>query len=93
MTLLKPAPISTATITLYEGMMVGEASTLQFRPERVWDDACDVGVTLVSHRTGREVVYVVEDMARDGEGDLLWWDLLPADLSMRFLPPLRVFND
>lgn len=96
MTLLKPAPVSTERLThvAAENMLAACASDLpEF--ERVWDDACDVGVTVVSHRTGREVVYAVEEQVRDGEGDTLYWMLQPASLADQRagLPGLQVFND
>jgi len=40
---------------------------------RVYDDACDVGLTLVG-RT-REIVFVLSRIGRDNEGDILCWDL------------------
>jgi len=94
--LLKPTRVPTHTITMHEGMMIAEASSLMLGHidfTQVWDDACDVGLTLVSHRTGREVVYALEDIARDGEGDLLFWTLVPANLNERHLPELRIYND
>ena len=42
-----------------------------FRLGRVFDDACDAGFTLVSHRTGREVVMAADGCEFDDEGDLL----------------------
>jgi hypothetical protein len=62
---------------------------------RVYDDACDEGLTLVSARTGREIVFVVEHVERDREGELLFWELLPADLGVRHSTgfKLRVYND
>ena len=97
MSILKPSPISTKQFTYVkeEGLLVAEASSL---PPfgRVYDDACDEGLTLVSHKTGREVVYVVNSIGRehmDPAGDLLYWDLVPARASESGLPTVRVFND
>jgi len=45
----------------------------------VYKDAADEGLTLVSKRTGREVTYVVNHTEFDAEGDLKWWDLIPAN--------------
>ena len=62
--------------------------------EQVWNDACDTGLTLISQRTGREMVYAVEHIEKDRDGDLLFWDLLPANLSDRDgALKIRVFND
>jgi hypothetical protein len=94
MSILKPPIVSTRDLTYVaaDRLLVGEASSL---PEfgRVWDDACDEGLTVVSHHTGREVVYAVALVSRDGEGDIAFWDLTPAARADRTLPTLRVFND
>ena len=92
--LLKPSRVSTDRLTFCreEWLLVAEMSDLPGFG-RVWDDACDEGLTLVSHRTGREVVYAVNHIERDDEGDLLYWDLRPVDHRDNSLPTLRVFND
>jgi len=95
MTLLKPCPVSTRRFTYLadERMFVAEASDLPGFG-RVYNDACDEGLTLVSHRTGCEIVCAVEHIERDREGDLLYWDLRPA--SSRNAPfsfTVRIFND
>lgn len=70
--ILQPSPVSTERFTWADGMFVTEASSLgDFRLGRVYDDACDVGFTLVSHRTGRKVVVSHVRDIRDGEGDLV----------------------
>lgn len=56
---------------------------------RVYDDACDVGLTLVSSRTGREVVFVVTDEHRDGEGDVTHWTLRALGAPYR----MTLWND
>lgn len=96
MNILRPCPVSTRSLTFdrENNLLVGEISTLGVGVtfDRVFDDACDEGLTLISHRTQREVVYYVDHVeARDG--DLLYWDLVPANLNERFLPTLRLFND
>jgi hypothetical protein len=99
MAILHPPTVSTESLSSHEGLFAGEASTLGLGHGvdfgRVYDDACDVGLTFRSHRTGREVVYVVENEKRDSEGDLLYWDLGPADLRDRRtgVPTIRIFND
>lgn len=95
--LLRPCPCSTRSITFDReaNLLVSEISTLGVGVtfERVWDDACDEGLTLISHRTNREVVYAVDRIEADREGDILYWDLIPARLDEQFLPTLRLFND
>lgn len=96
MSLLRPCPCSTRSITFdrENNLLVGEISSLGVGVtfERVWNDACDEGLTLISHRTGTEVVYAVEDV-KSCEGDILYWTLIPANYRERFLPELRLYND
>ncbi len=95
MSILRPCPVSTSSLTVDGPLIVGEISTLGVGVtfERVWNDACDEGLTLVSHRTGKEVVYAIDRIEADNEGDILYWDLIPARLDEQFLPTLRLFND
>lgn len=41
---------------------------------RVYSDSCDEGLTVVGV-TGKEMVFVVEDVDVDAEGDLRFWTL------------------
>lgn len=93
MNVLHPNPISTRQLTFLatERRYVGEiSSTHGFG--RVYPDACDEGLTLVSATTGREVVFVVERTERDGEGDVRAWHLVPVDSGVSDLT-LVLFND
>jgi hypothetical protein len=92
MALLKPRPTTSRRFSLIDGKLVAEMSDVG-PLGRVWDDACDEGLTVVSHRTDREVVYAVESYHRDAEGELMYVDLLPAKLGERHLPTVRLFND
>ncbi len=82
MAVLTPKPVSTARFTYVPGdrLFVAEASDFAGGPfGRVYDDACDEGLTLVSARTGRQVVFAVTHIEVDRrEGELLYWDLEPA---------------
>jgi len=78
-----------------------EASTLQangIRPGRVFDDSCDEGFTLISHRTGREIV-VCHNHVERRDGDLLYSDFHPATelaaIARGAAPTvtLRIYND
>jgi hypothetical protein len=90
MAILKPAPVSTRQLA-YDAtrkLFVGEiSSTRGFG--RVYDDACDEGLTLVSHLTGAEVVFAVWDKKRDAEGDVLSWELRSVDGRYT----MTLFND
>lgn len=95
--ILKPSPISTRRFFYQKdaGLLTAEISDFGpgFGFGQVYDDACDEGLTLVSHKTGTEVTYGVEHVERDREGDLLYWDLRPADRKLDYLPTVRIFND
>jgi hypothetical protein len=98
-TALRPAPVSTDQFTWVpaDKMFVAEASSLQ-RFERVWNDSCDTGLTLVSARTGEAVTFTVHHIEIDNEGDLLYWDLVPATNLAAIVRGaehvrVRVFND
>lgn len=78
-------------------MLVSEASDLKLEFKRIYDDACDEGITIVSHRTGQPVDFVVSHIEWH-EGDLQFWDLIPV-LKGRIQNPLlkklrvRIYND
>lgn len=103
MTILHPPTVSTETLSRDGSLFVGEASTLGLPVGggfgRVYDDACDVGLTFRDERSllglgARLVVYAIED-EKTREGDVLYWDLGPADLRDRRsgAPTVRIFND
>lgn len=88
MTILRPTPVSSDLFSLHLGretLFVAELSDLGRGLERVYDDAADVGLTLVSARTGREVVCRVAREERDREGELVMTVLEPADPKERRL--------
>lgn len=91
--LLKPRPVSTAQFSYFgaAAQFVGEVSSTNGLG-RVYDDAADEGLTLVSARTGREVVFVVSEVHFDREGDLTHWTLRPAT-PQAFDVTLVLFND
>jgi hypothetical protein len=59
---------------------------------RVYNDACDQGFYVRSHRTGRRVLLVLEREVRDAEGDLRCWHFVPAE-EIPGLQSINVFND
>lgn len=71
-----------------------EASMLgatKVEPSRVYNDACDEGFTLVSHRTGDEVIVALDRVDYNGD-DVLAWEyasIWPRGANIR----LSVFND
>lgn len=95
--ILRPTPVSTDRFT-YEratGIFAAELSDFGrgFRLGQVYDDACDVGLTLVSAKTGRGIVFSVYQEQRDRDGDLQWIDLEPADVRERGVARVRLYND
>lgn len=70
-----------------------DMSTLdQGRRFNVWhqaySDACDEGIRLESHITGKEVMYVVEK--RDmNDTDIAGWHLVPTKESIRKVPECK----
>ena len=74
---------------------MAELSHRGFAWEQAYPDACDLGVTVVSQRTGRSIMFVVNNEEWVGD-DLVAWHLTPAKASrdvrvnsMR----LTIFND
>jgi hypothetical protein len=97
--LLNPPSISTERF-LYldtEKVFAAEASDLgsDFELGRVYDDAADVGFTLVSQRTGDRLVFVLYQQHRDGEGELLYDEYRAVKGPVGFTGDLSVhiFND
>jgi len=94
MNLLHPAATSTRQLS-YDAATnryVGEiSSTNGFG--RVYADACDEGLTLVSARTGVEIVFVITGTDKDAEGEIVSWTLVPAIPSAWGGGSILLFND
>ena len=73
-------------------LLVAEASDLQdFRIRQLYDDACDVGVVVKSHHTGRTVAFCLTHEEKH-DGDLVAWHFVSVGLGDRDLR-MVVFND
>lgn len=79
---------------------LADSSELRWRkgwPElgRVYDDACDEGFTLVSDRTGKEMVLALEEVDENDDYSGGWRTLtfVPADPRHRGDFRVTVFND
>lgn len=99
MAMLHPPVVNTKEFTWVadECLLVTEMSDLQARGiefGRVFDDACDEGLTVRSQRTGIEVIFAVNHVEKN-DGDLLYWDLIPWGMSgpLDLGIKIRVFND
>jgi hypothetical protein len=83
-------------------VLVGEASTVSAGDKhplfgRVYDDAVDEGFILKSHKTGKEITFVVDKIDAK-KGEIKSWSLVPIDRktgrrdkSLNF--KVLVFND
>jgi len=95
-TALRPAPVDTARLSYDPATktFAAEASDLgrAFTFGRVWADSCDEGMTLISRRTGREIVCVVEHV-ETRDGDLLFWQLVPVNAPAGVTFTVTIFND
>lgn len=95
--ILKPSPLSSRHFHYIpaKNMLVAEMSDFgrSFDFGRVYDDACDIGLTIRSERTGREIVFAVEHIERDREGDLLYWTLRPVNRNEWAAGTVRIYND
>lgn len=75
-----------------------EDSNKELAWERVYTDACDLGLTIVSENTGKYVTFVINESKYDDEGDLLYYVLGPTAKSMKEVPECKglsmiLFND
>lgn len=77
------------------GLLVCEASDLGrgFRLERLYDDACDVGMALVNPRTGNVTRWALKEEIRDQrENELLGWMMTPTPETIRKQPELKDYQ-
>lgn len=94
--LLRPVSVSTRQFTMMNlHSFVAEISDLgpSFKFGRVYDDACDEGLTLVSQWSGDEIVFAIDREIKDGEGELMGWELKPVPESHRRHLSITIFND
>lgn len=65
---------------------------------RIYDDAADLGMTLVSAKTSKEAVFVIDREFHDVAGELQGWILVPTPAMLARYRLLRgwtiiVYND
>ncbi len=83
--------ISTQALVVYKAkkLLFGEIAELGVKQfERVYPDACDLGMVLVSHKTGKATTWVIDEVRFDSDGSILEWHLIPTNDTMRFNPEL-----
>lgn len=95
-TTLHPPITSTRQLTWnpYTKQYVGEVSSTNGFG-RVHADSCDEGMTLHSAKTGRTIVFVIDEVTRDAEGEVVSWLLRPLSVIGTAITSVTVllFND
>jgi hypothetical protein len=76
-----------------DGLFSQELSSLPSRSSenvfhRLYNDACDLGLTLISAKTNTEADYYV-DTVDMYHGEIQGWNLLPTSDTLRRLPRLK----
>ena len=73
---------------------IGIADASDFRGTkllgRVYQDACDAGFIVRSHRTGREKAFVEARVERWRDGEVKYWEFEAVDRSGTLV---RIYND
>ena len=78
-----------------DGLFSQELSSLGVKPtqnafHRLYPDACDEGITLVSEVTNKEATYYVDSVDTDSSHeDIYGWNLLPTPETIKQLPHLK----
>lgn len=77
----------------HRNLLVCEASDLGVgRMERLYDDACDVGLALRNPRSGNVTRWVLKEEVRDQEHEVLGWMLVPTPETIRKQPELADYQ-
>jgi hypothetical protein len=99
MALLHPTPYSTNGLLNMKGkgILIADASDIGMKPgaqfDRLYDDACDVGILLRSHKTGVVTRWSLLDTVRDTrENEILGWMLVPTFETLHKHPQLRGYQ-
>lgn len=69
-----------------------------FRLNRIWEDACDVGIDVESHKTQAVATFYLSEEKRDRENDLMYLEFRPTAKAAMKNPKLYgvkiiLFND
>jgi len=97
--LLNIIPLSSDCFTNDDGCLVAEASDLRgHQHQRLYDDACDVGLAIQSTRTNRIVTFFLSKTITNELNEVEGWVYLPIPQDVRKygLPAnlsVKVFND
>jgi len=69
-----------------------------FRFQRLYDDAADVGLALLSSKTGKIALFYLQCEHTNGDGDITHWTLFPTKEAIKKNPGLAfvtmtIYND
>jgi hypothetical protein len=83
--------------TDFAGSLIADMSTISLGGrragfERIYDDACDIGLAVRSHHTGAVVLFAVHSERRNREGEIIGWDLVPVNQAAT-TRTMIIFND
>ncbi len=71
--------------------LTAEISLLGRKPfGRIWDDALDLGFSIISHHTGRQVTFVVNEIDLTPDHDIAGWWLKPVRVGANDVQDIRV---
>lgn len=93
--ILKPSPQSSSRFFFNKetNTFVAEISELgrSFDLGRVYDDACDIGFTIISEKTGNPAVFALSN-TNQSEGGYDSWDFICVTPGLKNLKAV-IFND
>lgn len=58
---------------------------------RIYNDAADEGLILISHTTGAPLVFYVDEIVRNSDDDIAMWKLKMCPETQRANPSLEVY--
>jgi hypothetical protein len=92
--LLKPSRVCSSLFSFKNNMFSTEISDLgpSFNFGRVYDDAADLGFTIISKVTGNAAVFALNKELSDGEGDVQGWEFVCVTSGLKQLKAV-IFND
>jgi hypothetical protein len=92
--ILKSLPsIPSSSFEYDKGFFSAEASELgsSFNIGKIFDDACDVGFSIVSAKTGSKAIFALSGVDTN-EGDVLCWNFKCVTKNLEYLEAV-IFND
>lgn len=80
--------------SMHKGTLVAEASDLQWAGVmQLYDDACDAGIFIRSHKTGKVEAFYESGVDRDREGDVAGWRFKPCNRKLTTVTEVLIIND